>query len=148
MFSLLINTNRQVIFIWRDGLNSCKIENLLFGGQYKLKSQKGNQKFIAENSWPLKSGINAGMPLFDLRALNEKNIAFCGGDAPNPGLVFPESSGKVDFKNKEVILACMNCKDDKYLSTKIMYADKAMEEGRIFFILTIVLYPVMHGIFE
>jgi len=144
---LLINTKRQVIFIWKDGLNRRRIDNLLFGGQHKLKSQETNEKFIAENSWFLKNGVHAGMPLFELRTLNDKNIAFCGGDAPNPGLVFPESSGKVDFTNGDVILGCMNCTDDKFLGTKIMYADKAIEDGRILFVLTIVLYPIT-GLFD
>jgi hypothetical protein len=145
---LFINTKRQVIFIWRDGLNRRKIDNVLIGGQYKLKSQQSYDKFTAENDWLLKSGVHAGMPIFELRTLNEKNFAFCGGDAPNPGLVFSESKGKVDFKNADVILGCMNCSDDKYLNTKIMYADKAMADGRILFVLTLVLYPVISGIFE
>jgi hypothetical protein len=145
---LFINTKRQVIFIWKDGLNRRKINNLLFGGQHKLKSQQDYEKFIAENSWLLKSGVHAGMPLFKLRTLNDKNIAFCGGDAANPGLVFPQSSGEVDFKNADIILGCMNCSDDKFLNTKIMYADQAMEEARVLFVLTISLYPVVTGVFE
>lgn len=140
---LLSNTDRQVIFVWSDALNNRNINNLLIGGQHKLKSQSGNEKNIAENKWWLKCGLHAGMPLFDLRSINQKNIAFCGGDAPNPGLVFPESTGEINFKNKDVILGCMNCGDDQYQTTKIMYADKAMEDGRIFFVLTLVLYPVL-----
>ena len=145
---LFINTKRQVIFIWKDGLNRRTINNLLFGGQHKLKSQQDYDKFIAENSWFLKSGVHAGMPLFKLRTLNEKNIAFCGGDAANPGLVFPESTGVIDFKNADVILGCMNCSDDKFLSSTIMYADQAMEEARVLFVLTISLYPIVTGVFE
>ncbi len=145
---LFINTKRQVIFIWKDGLNRRKIDNMLFGGQHKLKSQQDYDKFIAENSWLLKSGVHAGMPLFKLRTLNEKNIAFSGGDAANPGLVFPESSGVVDFKNADVILGCMNCSDDKFLNTKIMYADQALDDGRVLFVLTIALYPLVTGVFE
>jgi hypothetical protein len=145
---LFINTKRQVIFIWKDGLNRRTISNLLFGGQHKLKSQQDYDKFIAENSWFLKTGVHAGMPLFKLRTLNDKNIAFCGGDAANPGLVFSESSNIVDFKNAEVILGCMNCSDDKFLSSKVMYADQAIEEARVLFVLTISLYPVVNGVFE
>jgi hypothetical protein len=151
---LMINSKRQVIFIWRDQLNRSKISNLLLGGYHRLKSQQGNDKpgekdsVITENSWMLKCGIRVGMPLYELRDLNERNIAFCGGDAPNPGLIFGESSGKVDFKNKDVILACMNCSDEKFLHAKIMYADKAMKEGNIFFILTVILYPPENRIFE
>ncbi len=151
---LLINSKRQVIFIWKDGLNRRKIGNLLFGGEHKLKSQEesikqeGIDSVNTENSWTLKSGIHTGMSLLELRELNEKNIAFCGGHAPNPGLVLTESTGKVDFKNKDVILGCTNCNDEKFRSTKIMFADKAMKDGRILFILTIVLYPTSTGKFE
>ena len=145
---LFINTKRQVIFIWKDGLNRRKIDNLLFGGQHKLKSQQENDNFIAENSWVLKSGVHASMPLFELMTLNEKEIAFCGGDAANPGLVIPESTGKVDFGNADIILGCMNCNDDKFLSTKIMYSGKALQDGRVLFVLTIALYPLVTGIFE
>jgi hypothetical protein len=145
---LLINTRLQVIFIWKDELNRRKISKLFFGGIHTLKSQKGNSKFIAENGWLLKSNIYAGMPLVNLRILNEKNFAFSGGDSPNPGLIFPESSGRVDFSNVDVILACMNCDDDKFLKSKLMNADKAMQDGRALFILTIVLYPDMLPIFD
>lgn len=139
---LFMNTSRQVIFIWKDGLNRRKIDNLLFGGHHKLKSQQGNESFVAESSWLLKSGIYAGMPLTDLRTLNEKNIAFCGGDAANPGLIFPESTGRVDFKKADVILVCLNCPGDKFESTKIMYADRALHDGLTLFVLTIALYPM------
>jgi hypothetical protein len=145
---LFINSKRQVIFIWKDGLNRRTINSLLLGGQHKLKSQQNYDKFIAENNWLLKTGVHAGMPLFELRVLNEKNIAFCGGDAANPGLIFPESTGKVDFKNTDVILGCMNCSDDKFMETKIIYADKAMEDARVLFVLTISLYPTVTGVFE
>lgn len=138
---LFINTNRQVIFIWKDFINRRKISNMILGGHHKLKSLEGVDSVNTESSWILKSGLYAGMPLFDLRELNGNNIAFCGGDAPNPGLVLSESTGKVDFVNKDVILGCTDCNDDKFLKSRIMYADKAMKEGRRLFILTIVLYP-------
>jgi hypothetical protein len=145
---LFINTKLQVIFVWKDGLNKRKIDNLLFGGQHKLKSQQEYDKVIAENSWTMKSGLHAGMPLMELRTVNERNISFCGGDAPNPGLVFSESSGKIDFRNADVILGCINCTDDKFQASQVMYADKAMDDGRVLFVLTIALYPMVTGVFE
>jgi hypothetical protein len=145
---LFVNTKLQVIFIWRDELNRRKIGNLLFGGRHKLKSQGENDGFIAESDWLLKSGVHSGMSLAELRRLNEKNIAFCGGDAPNPGLVFPESTHKVDFKNADIVLGCMDCDDDKFIHTKVMNADKALNEGRALFILTIILYPLINPAFD
>ncbi len=138
---LLKNTDRQVIFVWSEALNNRKINSILIGGQHKLKSLSGDEKFIVENKWSLKCGLRAGMPLYDLRSMNQKNISFCGGYAPNPGLVFPESTGNIDFRNKDVILGCMNCDDDQFQATKLMNADNAMKDGRMFFVLTIVLYP-------
>lgn len=145
---LFINTRRQVIFIWKDGLNRRTINNILIGGTHKLKSQESNDKFVAENDWMLKSKVHAGMPVFELRTLNEKNFTFCAGDAINPGIVLSESAGSIDLKDTDIILGCMNCTDDKYLTTKIMSADRAMADGRILFVLTIVLYPLVTGLFE
>jgi len=145
---LFSNTSRQVIFIWKDEINRRKIDNLLFGGQHKLKSQPDNEKFFAENSWKLKSRVHAGMPLFELRTLNEQNFAFCGGDAANPGLIFPESTGKINFENAGVILGCMNCEDENFLNSKVLDADKAMNDGRVLFVLTIALYPKNTGLFD
>lgn len=145
---LFANTKRQVIFIWRDGLNRRKLDNILIGGAHKLKSQEGDNRFTAENDWILKNSVRPGMPIFELRAMNEGNFSFCGGDSPNPGLIFSESTGRLDFKSVDVILGCMNCTDDKYLSSQVMYADKAMEDGRILFVLTIVLYPEPNGLFN
>jgi hypothetical protein len=145
---LFINTNRQVIFIWRDGLNRSKIENLLFGGQHKLESQATNENFMAENTWRTKIGVHASMSLFELRVLNQKEISFCGGNAANPGLIFPESTEKIDFTNADIILGCMNCNDDKFQNAKVMYADDEIREGRVLFVLTIALYPIVTGLFE
>ncbi|MDB5279002.1 MAG: hypothetical protein JWR61_3957 [Ferruginibacter sp.] len=145
---LFNNTKRQVIFVWRDGLNRRNLDNILIGGAHKLKSQEGYDKFTAENDWLTKSGIHPGMPLFELRTLNEGNFTFCGGNSPNPGLIFSDSEGKVDFKNTDIILGCMNCTDDKFLASPKLNADKAMLDGRILFVLTMVLYPIANGIFN
>jgi hypothetical protein len=145
---LFINTKRQVIFVWKDGLNRRRISNLLFGGQHNLKSQQTYENVIAENAWMLKSGLRIGMPLIELRTLNDNNISFCGGKAPNPGLVLPESTGRIDFSVADVILGCNNCTDEKFLASRQLNSDKAMDDGRILFVLSIVLYPTNNGIFE
>ena len=145
---LFINTKRQVIFVWKDGLNRRRISNLLFGGQHNLKSQQSYESVIAENAWMLKNGLRIGMPLIELRTLNDNNISFCGGKAPNPGLILPESTGRIDFSQADVILGCNNCTDEKFLASRQMNSDRAMDDGRILFVLSIVLYPTNNGIFE
>ncbi len=145
---LFINTNRQVIFIWVDEVNKRTIANLLFGGQQKLKSQIDYDRYVAENNWQLKSGVHAGMSIYELRNLNENNFNFYGGNAINSGLILGEINGKIDFKRESIILGCMNCQDDTYRSTAVMNADDAIADGRILFVLSVVLYPLVAGINE
>lgn len=138
---LFINTNRQVIFIWADEFNKRSISNLLFGGQQKLKSQIDYNKYVAENNWMLKSGVHAGMSIYELRKINENNFNFYGGSNINSGLILDEINGKIDFKKESIILGCMNCTDNAYGSSVVITADDAIADGRILFVLSVVLYP-------
>ena len=145
---LFIRTNRQVIFVWRDEVNRRTISNLLFGGKQNLKSQQTNVDVISENVWRMKNGIRVGMHLVELQTMNEKEIALIGGRSPNPGLILPECSGKIDFNNVDVVLGCNNCTDDQYLMSKKMMGNEALQQGRILFVQTFVLYPPPTGTFE
>ncbi|MBL0358734.1 MAG: hypothetical protein IPP72_18540 [Chitinophagaceae bacterium] len=136
---LFINTARQVVFIWKDEVNKRGIDNLLFGGQQKLKSAMQSGKFVAESNWVFKSGVHAGMPLYELRVLNGDDLKFYAGGSPNTGVVVKQNTGKLDFKKEEVILGCVNCTDGKFVSAEIMNADEALAEGKILFVLSVVL---------
>lgn len=138
---LFLNTSRQVVFIWKDEINKCNIAHLLFGGQQKLESAIANKNFIAENSWVFKSGIRAGMSLFELRRLNGKDFKFYGGNSAYSGSVLKDNNGKLNFKNENIILGCMNCMDTTYAASTVINADDALAEARIFFVLSIALYP-------
>jgi hypothetical protein len=138
---LFAGTSRQVVFIWEDEVNKCTISNLLFGGHQKLKSSINQDKFISESSWLLKSGLYAGMSLYELRKLNGNDFDFYAGNAINSGLVLEDNKGNVNFKKENIILGCINCTDDKYRSTSIMSVDKALREDRIMFVLSLALTP-------
>ncbi len=138
---LFLNTNRQVVYIWKDDVNKCTIDHLLFGGQQKLESLKQNDNFIAENNWILKSGIHAGMSLFELRRLNENDFKFYGGNSANSGLVLQDNAGKLNFKRENIYLGCMNCNDKNFSSAAIINADDAIADEKILFVLTIALNP-------
>ena len=138
---LFSNTQRQVVFIWQDEVNRVGISNLLFGGQQRLKSAMENSNFIGENSWLLKSGIRPGMSLYELRNLNGNDFKFYGGNSANSGSVLPDNAGKLDFKKEDIILGCINCKDDKFSSATILNADDALADGRIVFVLSVILNP-------
>ncbi len=139
---LFMNTDRQVIFVWKDAQNRREISNIILGGPNKLKSQEvAATKVALQNQWRLKSGLRTGMHLVELRHLNNKGIVFCGGNAPNPGLILPESSGDLDFVNADVVLSCVNCTDEKFMASQVMKSDSELNEGRILFVQSIVLYP-------
>jgi hypothetical protein len=138
---LFSNTPRQVVFLWKDEVNRCGIESLLFGGQQKTKSAIENGGFVGQSNWVLKSGIHPGMPLFELRKLNNNNFKFYGGNAANTGSIIDEKNGHVNFKKEELTLGCVNCNDDAYSRTTILTADDALAAGRIVFVLSVCLYP-------
>ncbi len=142
---LFLNTGRQVVFIWKDEVNKKDQANLLFGGQQKLKSLLNSDKFIAESNWIFKSGVHAGMPLYELRMLNGSDLKFYGSNAANAGIVIAGNSGKINFKKEEIVLGCMNCTDGKYSSASILNADDAITDGRILFVLSVVLNPDPDG---
>ncbi len=138
---LFINTARQVVFIWKDEINKCGIDNLLFGGQQRLKSSMQSGNFVAESNWVFKSGIRAGMTLYELRKLNENNFRFYGGRSAKTGIVLDSNTGKIDFKKQEVVLGCVNCTDGKFATSEIMDADEALADGKILFALSVALNP-------
>ena len=139
---LFSGTKRQVVFIWEDDENKRNISNLLFGGQQKLKSFDNKENFIAESSWLLKSGLYAGMSLFELRSLNNGDFNFYAGNAVNTGLVLENNEGNINFKKEKIILGCINCTDENYRSTSVLSVDKAIKEGRILFVLSVVISPL------
>ncbi|MEP7142111.1 MAG: hypothetical protein ABI707_04530 [Ferruginibacter sp.] len=141
---LFLNTNRQVVFIWADEENKCAISSVLLGGQLNLKSAMETGKYVAENNWVLRSGVRPGMSLLQLRMLNGNDFRFYGGNSANSGSVIPENNGKLDFKKEEIILGCLNCNDDKFATAKVINADDSIEEGRILFVLSVILNPLLN----
>lgn len=139
---LFLNTKRQVVFLWEDENNLCRIASLLFGGQQNLKSSIESGKYVEENSWALKSGVRPGMSLIELRMLNGNDFRFYGGNSANSGSVIPDNTGKLDFKKEEIILGCLNCRDNKFGSAKVVNADDSIIEGRILFVLSVILNPL------
>jgi hypothetical protein len=133
-----------VVFIWADQENRCTISSLLFGGQLNLKSSLESGKYVAENNWVLKSGVHPGMSLLQLRILNGKDFSFYGGNSVTAGTVIPEDGGKLDFKKEEIVLGCLNCNDDKFNNARVITADESIDEGRVFFILSIALNPSLN----
>lgn len=138
---LFPNTNRQVVFLWADGVNDCRLSKMYIGGQLMAESSLEYDKNVAQNIWQLKSGIHAGMSLYSLRLLNDASFNFYGGNSSNTGMVFTDSTGKINFKSENIILGCMNCTDPKFLRQTVVNSDEAIGEERILFVHTIIFDP-------
>jgi len=136
---LFINTARQVVFIWQDEVNKTGIDDILFGGQQKLRSSISSGKFVAESEWKFKSGVHAGMTLYELRILNGDDIDFYGGNSLKTGTVITGHNGKLNFYKEEIILGCVNCQDANFAKAEALNADQAILDGRILFVLSVVL---------
>jgi len=142
---LFPNTARQVVFIWKDGVNFRTTEQVLFGSQQQLKNTPYNAAFVAESNWRSKSGLHAGMTLYQLRLLNGTDLRFYGGRSPQSGRVLPEKKGALDFSREQVILGCVNCSDAQFARSEVLQADEAISDGRILFVLSMVILPPGNG---
>jgi hypothetical protein len=140
---LFPNSNRQVVFLWGDEVNNRKLNKIYIGGQLMAEGSLEYDKNVAENIWRLRNGIHSGMSLYALRLLNDAAFNFNAGNSANSGMVFTDSTGKVDFKAEGIMLGCMNCNDNRYLRQKILNSDDAIAEERILFVHTIILDPAI-----
>lgn len=138
---LFPNTPRQAVFLWDDQINDCHLQYIIFGGQLMVQGAMNYDEIVGENNWMLKSKIHAGLSLAELRRFHGNDFTFYSGKSAYSGMVIPGGPGNINFKNESVVLACLNCNDNKFMSQSTMTADEAILEGRRFFILSIMLYP-------
>ena len=138
---LFPNTNRQVVFLWKDQVNNCSLAKMYIGGQLMAESSLEYDQTVPENLWRLKSGVRPGMSLYQLRKLNDAAFDFNGGNSSFSGMVSTDSTGKINFKKESIILGCMNCNDPAFFKKAVINSDDAIGEERILFVHTIILDP-------
>jgi hypothetical protein len=138
---LFANSARQVVFLWYDQANRRGIRGILLGGQQNVAGATQLSNYVGQNNWVMKSGLFAGMTLYQLRVKNEADIVFHGGNSPDAGTVVADNKGKFNFNKEQVELGCINCSDEAFARAKLIQGDDALEEGRILFILSIAVQP-------
>lgn len=138
---LFPNTARQAVFLWEDEMNNNGLAKIFIGGHLKTGSAVDYDQNIAENLWQLKSGVHPGMSLYTLRLLNDASFNFYGGNNAKTGMIFTDSTGKLNFKKENIILGCMNCADNNFLRQSVINSDEALGAERILFVHTIILEP-------
>jgi hypothetical protein len=138
---LFPNTSRQAVFLWEDEINNTGLSKIFIGGHLKTGSAVDYDQNIAENLWQLKSGVHPGMSLYTLRLLNDAAFNFYGGNNSKTGMIFTDSTGKLNFKRENIILGCMNCNENSFIRKAVINSDEALEAERILFVHTIILEP-------
>jgi hypothetical protein len=136
---LFPNTDRQIVFLWNDEVNNCKLQTMYIGGQLMSQSSLEYDRIVGENRWHLRSGVHAGMSLYALRKLNNAAFNIYGGNAQNTLMVFKDSTGKINFTRENIFLGCMNCDDQAFQKQKILNSDDAIADDRIIFVHTIAI---------
>jgi hypothetical protein len=138
---LFPNTNRQVIFIWKDELNRCRLSHLLIGNSLRGKNSDKFDSPVSENVWTLRNGLHPNMSLSELIRANNADVRFYGWNSQYPGIVVPAKNGNIDFKNTGVILSCLNCGSSGLMSREVISADEAQDSSNRLFILAVILMP-------
>ncbi len=138
---LFPNTNRQVIFIWKDELNRCNLSHLLIGSSLRAKGSDKLDNPVSENIWTLRNGLHPNMSLSELIRVNNADVRFYGWNSQYPGIVVPTRNGNIDFKNTGVILSCLNCGSSGTMSHEVISGDEALNNSNRLFILAVILMP-------
>ena len=138
---LFPNTERQVIFIWKDELNRRSISHLLIGNSLRNKKSGKNDQPFSENVWTLRNGLRANMSLAELVRMNNGDFSFYGLNSQYAGIVVPDKKGNIDFKNTGVILSCLNCSNSELMKREIVSADEAIGENQRVFVQAVIVMP-------
>lgn len=136
---LFPNSNKQVVFIWEDEQNNCKLRSLQIGNQLPTESSMNEDNNTGENIWQLKNGVKPGMTLYQLRMLHGSAFNFGGGKSAYTGLVLSGSRGKIDFEKESIILGCVNAGEDYFQKKEIINSDEALEAELIVYVHSIIL---------
>jgi hypothetical protein len=138
---LFPNSNRQIIFVWKDELNRTGISHLLVGNSLRGNKSRENDKPVSENVWTLRNGLRANMSLLELLRINDAGFNFYGWNSQYPGIVVPVKNGNIDFKSTGVVLSCLNCSGSDFLNREIISADEAIENSKKLFVLAVIIMP-------
>jgi len=138
---LFPNTERQVIFIWKDELNRCTISHLLIGNSLRNKKSGKDDRPFSENVWTLRNGLRANMSLPELVRINNGDFSFYGFNSQYAGIVVPDKKGNIDFKNTGIILSCLNCSGSELMRNETVSADEAIGNNQRVYVQAVIVMP-------
>jgi hypothetical protein len=135
------NSNRQVVFVWEDENNLCKLSYVLISGVIPTENAIPFNDNISRNKWPFKSGIYSGMSIRDLLALNGNDFNFYGFDSEFALMVDPSNTGNIDFKKVGIMLSSLDGANPPLLKRAKVSAEQAVENRIALHVFYIMLTP-------
>lgn len=135
------NSDRQVVFVWKDQDNLCDLSYILISGIMPTEIGVPFNDYIARNKWPFKCGVYAGMSIRDLLELNGSDFAFYGFDSEFAMMVEPVNTGNLDFKKVGIMLASLDGAGPPLLQRAKVSATHAVENRIALHVFYVILTP-------
>ena len=137
---LFPNTNREIIFLWKDEVKYRDPAFLLCGNNFKTNSSANFNKLLIQNVWRSKQGIYCGMPLHELHDLNQNKISFYNWNSDRAGMLTKENTGVINFDSISVILGCLNCNGTDGTNYTVNSNDAFINSKKIY-VSSIIIIP-------
>jgi hypothetical protein len=135
------NSNQQVVFVWEDEKNLCKLSYILVAGILPTETGIPFNDNIGRNKWAFKSGIYSGMSIRDLLRLNGYDFKFFGLNSEFSMMVEPVITGNIDFKKIGIMLTSLDGKGPAVLQTEKVSAEAVVEARIALHVFYIMLMP-------
>lgn len=135
------NSNRQVVFVWEDENNLCKLSYVLISGILPTENGLPFNDNISRNKWVFKSGIYSGMSIRELLQINGKDFKFYGLDSEFSMMIEPENTGNIDFKKTGIMLTSLDGTGPALLKRAKVSAEDIVESRVALHVFYIMLTP-------
>ena len=137
---LFPGTEREVIFVWQDEQQLRKPAFLLVGGNLKPDNSLAANRQIRHNVWRSRQGVYAGMSLQELEDVNNGVVKFYGWHTEQAGMLLPQNSGTINFKELGLVLHCINC-DSEVKPINVVSSNQAIQQAQKVHVATLVILP-------
>jgi hypothetical protein len=135
------NSNRQVVFIWKDEDNLCNLSYILISGILPTENGLPFNDNIGRNKWAFKNGVYSGMSIRELLELNDNDFSFYGVNSDFSMMIEPGSKGNIDFKKTGIMLSCLDGAGSPLLNKNMISAEEAVESRLALHVFYIMLSP-------
>jgi hypothetical protein len=135
------NTNREAIFVWNDEQNLRGISFILIGGSLHAGQAADNTAAVSHNVWTSRQGIQCGMSLGELEAINKEPIRFYNWHGESAGYLAPHNKGNLDFTHIGMVFNCLNCNYINVSKDDIMNSNLAIQENQKVFLASLIILP-------